>query len=368
MVGGLIIYANGVKAFVTAFVSTTSLTVSQSATVTSQAYNLYYGGLQADNMGNLGFVGMNLSSLTASQAVVTDAGKNLTSLAYATTSTSSSLMERDSNANTFSNNSVNSYATTVTAAGTTTLTAASARYQYFTGSTTQTVVLPVVSTLAQGFEFRIVNNSTGSVTVQSSGLNAVATIAAGSYDIIQCILVTGTTAASWNSIISLSAIPTLTSTINKYDVYASTTCNNTTTETDISTTASSNGSLAFVNAQALGGVVELDMHMLVTSALGDTLTIRHKVNGTTIFTHTIAVPLLANSLDISMNSKCVMRSSTIQVKSTRIVGNTPTTVTANSAYNFATANTWSVTAQWGSNVNSLTMDELVVDVRFMSGV
>jgi hypothetical protein len=90
------------------------------------------------------------------------------------------------------------YATTATAAGTTTLTAASAQQQYFTGSTTQTVVLPVASTMAQlGQTFRIVNNSTGVVTVNSSGANLVATMAAGDEVTITCILLSGTTAASW---------------------------------------------------------------------------------------------------------------------------------------------------------------------------
>jgi hypothetical protein len=92
-----------------------------------------------------------------------------------------------------------SYATTATAAGSTTLVAASAALQYFTGSTTQTVVLPVVSTLALGWKVRIVNNSSGALTVNSSGGNLVATIpASGSYE-ITCILITGTSAASWNA-------------------------------------------------------------------------------------------------------------------------------------------------------------------------
>jgi len=91
------------------------------------------------------------------------------------------------------------YATTVTAAGTTTLTAASAHFQFFTGTTTQTIVLPVTSTLALGEAFIIHNNSTGALTVQSSGLNTVVTIPAGNTYMITCILTTGTTAASWDA-------------------------------------------------------------------------------------------------------------------------------------------------------------------------
>ena len=89
------------------------------------------------------------------------------------------------------------YTSTATAAGTTTLTNASSQYQLFTGSTTQTIVLPVTSTLATGWTFHIVNNSTGNLTVQSSGLNAVATVYPNTTVMITCIAITGTTAASW---------------------------------------------------------------------------------------------------------------------------------------------------------------------------
>jgi hypothetical protein len=91
------------------------------------------------------------------------------------------------------------YATTATAAGTTTLTYGSARNQFFTGSTTQTVTLPVASTMTLGAQFLITNNSTGSLTVNSSGGNLVQTITAGTSALITNILTSGTSAASWSS-------------------------------------------------------------------------------------------------------------------------------------------------------------------------
>jgi hypothetical protein len=90
------------------------------------------------------------------------------------------------------------YSTTATAAGTTTLTVSSNYKQYFTGSTTQTIVLPVVSTLTLGHTFEIHNNSSGLLTVNSSGSNLVGTINANTTAICTCILTTGTTAASWD--------------------------------------------------------------------------------------------------------------------------------------------------------------------------
>ena len=89
------------------------------------------------------------------------------------------------------------YTSTATAAGTTTLTNTSSVYQLFTGATTQTITLPVTSTLTAGWTFHIVNNSTGNLTVQSSGLNAVCTVIPNTTAMVTCILITGTTAASW---------------------------------------------------------------------------------------------------------------------------------------------------------------------------
>jgi len=91
------------------------------------------------------------------------------------------------------------YTTTATAAGTTTLTAASTQKQFFTGTTTQTIVLPVTSTLVLGMGYLIENNSTGILTVQSSGANEITTIPSGLTVLFTCILTSGTTAASWDS-------------------------------------------------------------------------------------------------------------------------------------------------------------------------
>ena len=111
------------------------------------------------------------------------------------------------------------YATTATAAGTTTLTSASNNQQFFTGSTTQTIVLPVTSTLALGMSYLIVNNSTGVLTVQSSGANTITLIPAGSSVRFTCILISGTSTASWSfafegsSNIPFKEIPTITATV-----------------------------------------------------------------------------------------------------------------------------------------------------------
>lgn len=113
--------------------------------------------------------------------------------------TASTLMTRDVNANTFADNFISAYITTATAGATTTLTVSSAYYQFFTGALTQTVTLPVATTLVNGHEFLIKNTSSGNVTVNSSGANLVAVVAPGATLVVTCILNSGTTAASWNA-------------------------------------------------------------------------------------------------------------------------------------------------------------------------
>lgn len=95
-------------------------------------------------------------------------------------------------------NVIQGYTTTATAAGTTTLTATSNRQQYFTGATTQTVQMPVTSTLSLGQSWVIVNLSSGIVTINSSGGNAITTLNANSQATVTCILTSGTSAASWS--------------------------------------------------------------------------------------------------------------------------------------------------------------------------
>lgn len=115
------------------------------------------------------------------------------------TATVSTLASRDSNGNSGFNNALEGYATTPTAGATTTLTVDSKADQYFTGTLTQTVTLPVTSTLTLGHTFTIDNASTGAVTVNSSGGNAVLVLAGGTSAMVSCILTSGTDAASWKA-------------------------------------------------------------------------------------------------------------------------------------------------------------------------
>ena len=140
------------------------------------------------------------SSLTlgwTGQLAITRGGTGVSSVTI--TPTASAWAGWDANKNISANRFGSAYRTTATAASTTTLSVTDAYQQYFTGSTTQTVVMPVASTIALGDSFYIVNNSTGVVTVQSSGGNTIQAMAANTTLLITCILSSGTTAASWNA-------------------------------------------------------------------------------------------------------------------------------------------------------------------------
>lgn len=141
-----------------------------------------------------------LPSIATGTALANISGSSTTPTAVSlvSTATASSIMLRDTNANVQTNNFIEGYASTATAASTTTLTVGSASQQFFTGTTTQTVLLPVTSTLVTGQQFIVTNLSTGIVTVQSSGGNPVLYQGPNTTAIYTCILTSGTTAASWN--------------------------------------------------------------------------------------------------------------------------------------------------------------------------
>lgn len=122
-----------------------------------------------------------------------------TGTGVASGATVSTLAARDANGSLSGVNWLADYTTTATAAGTTTLTVGSTFIQNFTGTTTQTVVLPVASTLTLGQQYQINNLSTGAVTIQSSGANNIVVLAAGTSATLTAILTSGTTAASWNA-------------------------------------------------------------------------------------------------------------------------------------------------------------------------
>lgn len=92
-----------------------------------------------------------------------------------------SVMLRDANQNTRINNITQGWTSTVSAAGTTTLTAASSYWQRLTGTTTQTFQLPDATTLNSGASYIFDNDSTANLFIVDNGSNAIDTVAPGGY-------------------------------------------------------------------------------------------------------------------------------------------------------------------------------------------
>jgi hypothetical protein len=113
------------------------------------------------------------------------------------------------------------YSTTVTSASPVTLTVGSNQSQYFTGSTAQTLVMPVANTLVLGQFWNVVNNSSAVLTIQSSGGNTIIALPANSETSVTCILTSGTSASSWTTSPAVSGSGTVNSgLINQVAWYA----------------------------------------------------------------------------------------------------------------------------------------------------
>jgi hypothetical protein len=144
-----------------------------------------------------------MAALGANSAIGNATGSAATPSAVPMVSapTASAIAIRDANANLQANNFIENAVTTPTAGTTTTLTVSSAKVQQFTGSSTQTVVLPNATTLAVGHQFVITNRSSGAVTVNMNGGSLLQTLAASSFGIFT-VMNNGTAAGTWDAIYS----------------------------------------------------------------------------------------------------------------------------------------------------------------------
>lgn len=92
------------------------------------------------------------------------------------------------------------YSTTATAAGTTTLTTSATYYNFWTGSTTQTILLPGTGT-ATGSTYVFKNLSSGDITLQAADASAL--IVLSTNDIVKycCITADAATNTDWSQVI-----------------------------------------------------------------------------------------------------------------------------------------------------------------------
>jgi hypothetical protein len=144
------------------------------------------------------------ASANPSWAGLTIAGGGTSVTSVTTAPAATAFAGWDANKNLNANSYVPLSTTTVTSAATLTLTVGSAMYQEATGSTASFIYkLPVASTMATGQQFIITNNSSVTITVQTSGLNTVQAMVAGTQLNITCSNTGGGTGtASWTWIYS----------------------------------------------------------------------------------------------------------------------------------------------------------------------
>ena len=188
-----------VTGLVTSIIGTTNR-VSVSPTTGATVVDIDANYVGQSSITTLGTV--TTGTWNATTVAINHGGTGVTSVT--TAATASAWAGWDASKNLSANNYIAGYTTTVTSASPVTLTVASTYQQFWTGSTAQTVLLPVTSTLASvasnlAQSFLFVNNSTQTVTVQSSGGNNITVMAASTVAVFTCISNSGTTAASWNS-------------------------------------------------------------------------------------------------------------------------------------------------------------------------
>jgi hypothetical protein len=141
-----------------------------------------------------------MAALGANSVIGNATGSAATPSAVSMTSapTANTVVYRDANGNYQVNNVTENVTTTSTAGTTTTLTVASSAIQQFTGSSTQTLVLPNATTLVNGTQYFVTNRSSGAVAVQMNGGSLLQTLAPSSYAIFTLIN-NGTAAGTWDA-------------------------------------------------------------------------------------------------------------------------------------------------------------------------
>jgi hypothetical protein len=156
--------------------------------------------------------------------------------------------------------------------------------------------------------------------------------------------------------------------VGVYSTYADVSVNSTTTETNISTNASSIGSLALQAAQPLGSKLQLFTDMSASSAAGDTLTIRIKCNGSTAATQTLTIPALSVNLPALVRTDITVRSATVHICSEALLSGVSNVIVDSSfGYTPTNLNTWSITAQWGAALSTLTVGAVWAVADFPNG-
>lgn len=289
-------------------------TTSQSGQLTSTDWNTFNSKQSA-----LGYTPVNQTRTISTTSPLTGGG-DLTAdrtfaINQATTSTDGYLSSTDWNtfngkiSSTKAANWRDDLSSTATAAGTTTLTASSNKIQVFTGSTTQTMVLPNATTLTVGHTFIVHNQSTGLVTVNTNG-GATIRIIAGGFDAEFVCTSIGTAAGTWEIQANLNTATGKGLTVNNTLTLAGTDATTmtfpsaTTTVGGLGTTQTWTGANTFNNASVLAGAATMAVFNTTATNLsfgGAATTLNIGGTPTTAITHNYSANATASATTKTVN-------------------------------------------------------------------
>lgn len=263
--------------------------------------------------------------------------------------TASRIMERDANANVRANNFIQNITTTATAGATTTLLVGSSEIQTFTGTLTQNCDLPDATTLVNGHEFTVHNNSTGAVTVRSNG-GATLNIIAASSDMDMILTDNGTAAGVWDTEYRAgNSASGKISTFNNSITYAGTDGTTMTFPTTSATIARTDALQTFTGVQTFSSAPVLSTGTVTVS--GNAVTFPTSVStlailGANTFTGAQTFTSAAPQLTLGVN--------TTTIGSIKMFGNTSGDVTLQPTAVAGTATVQTLPATTGTLVNRVT--------------
>jgi alpha-tubulin suppressor-like RCC1 family protein len=262
------------------------------------------------------------------------AGTIITSTAT-TIPTANAIAQWDSNLNLSANNHITAIATTTTAGGATTLLATSAGIQRFIGVSNQAVFLPSATTLLNGTQYTIQNESTGTITVNNGAGTALSTVLPNQ-DIIYTLVSGGSTGGNWHVQPSLGKL----SYINATKKITSTVSNGQNVDITFDTINEGNIPNDGTNFTLVGGVTyDIQTNIgLSTNGQGDSVVSFAVVNSSTLAVinnqYGLAIPPTFGRADINPSSisTSYTPATTMQVK-VRITacwaGGTPVNINGN---------------------------------------
>ena len=152
-----------------------------------------------------------------------------------------------------------------------------------------------------------------------------------------------------------------------FSSYSNVSVTNTLVETSL-TSGSLLGTKVLQDPLAVGMSIDFKIYLTTTSVAGDTLTIRLKSNGTTLHTIAMTIPAGAASLRSKLMGTMIVQAANIQIMAENYTSAVVNVLSAaNPAFNPNITNTLEVTAQWGANINTVTMTGMVFNTHFRNG-